>query len=345
MRLRVLAAVASIAATSSLVAPALAQSGATLVAIVTAEPNAPLTKRVRAELLALGVDVLVLRPPDEAGPSREPLEQAARSVGAAAAVRLVASREGKVEVWVADRVTGKAVVRQLDAPTAGGAADETVAVGAVELLRASLMELHAPSPPRGEVPPTAKLEALALPSLAPPAPRLGLALLGGAELGVAGLAPSPDAGFAVWARIAGPLGARVVGLVSAAPSHTGGVAGAVDVSSQLAGLLASYDLADAAATWVPRVELGVGAAHVTASGTGAPPFVGASDSAWVAAPMAGAGVAWSFARGLRLRADVLAAWALPAVDVKTPAGTAGRWGAPAIVPTLGLEILWGAAAD
>ena len=40
--------------------PVRAQDGATLVAVVTAEPNAPLTRRVRAELQALGVDVIVL---------------------------------------------------------------------------------------------------------------------------------------------------------------------------------------------------------------------------------------------------------------------------------------------
>src|SRR5579864_6224484 len=83
-------------------------SGATLVAVVTSEPNSSLSRRVRAELEALGVDVIILRPPAEAQPSRQPLEQAARNVGAIAAVRLVVSGEGKVEVWVADRATGKA---------------------------------------------------------------------------------------------------------------------------------------------------------------------------------------------------------------------------------------------
>src|SRR5579859_3968445 len=111
-----------------------AESGATLVAIVTVEPSSSLTKRVRAELEGLGLDVIVLKPPDEGSPSRAPLEQAARSVGAVAAVRLVASSEGKVEVWVADRVTGKAVVRELDAPETG-ASDAAVAIGSVELLR------------------------------------------------------------------------------------------------------------------------------------------------------------------------------------------------------------------
>jgi len=76
-------------------------------------------------------------------------------------VRLVASREGKVEVWVADRVTGKAVVRELDAPE-GGTSDAAVAIGSVELLRASLMELHSGEPAHGDAPATEKLQSLAL---------------------------------------------------------------------------------------------------------------------------------------------------------------------------------------
>src|SRR5260370_15019504 len=107
-----------------------AQSGTTLVAIVTAEPNSSLTRRVRRELQGLGLDVIVIRPPDEGSPSRAPLEQAARSVGAVAAVRLVPSSVGKVEVWVADRGTGKAVGRELDG-LGGGASGAAARAGSV----------------------------------------------------------------------------------------------------------------------------------------------------------------------------------------------------------------------
>src|SRR5271170_450500 len=164
MRVAGLGVAAAIVA-SALVAShrARAESGATLVAIVTAEPNSSLTRRVRAELEGVGLDVIVLKPPDETSPSRAPLEQAARSVGAVAAVRLIASSEGKVEVWVADRVTGKAVVRELDAPESG-ASDAAVAIGSVELLRASLMELHSGEPPHGDAPANEKVQALALPT-------------------------------------------------------------------------------------------------------------------------------------------------------------------------------------
>jgi hypothetical protein len=57
--------------------------------------------------------------------------------------------------------------------------------------------------------------------------------------------------------------------------------------------------------------------------------------------MAGACLGWSFARGLRLTAEALGAWALPAAKIHTPAGDAARWGAPAISLSLGVEVLWG----
>ncbi|HLK38889.1 MAG TPA: hypothetical protein VKU41_19140 [Polyangiaceae bacterium] len=337
-RLAVALAFGTFPLASSSAAPA--QSGATLVAIVTAEPGASLTRRVRAELEGLGLDVIVLKPPEEGSPSRAPLERAARSVGAIAAVRLVPSGEGKVEVWVADRVTGKALVRELDAP-AGGASDATVAVGSVELLRASLMELHSGEAPHGDAPASPRVRALALPAGAPDRgePRLGLAFGAGAELGVRGLGPSPDVQVAVWFRLGRGLGARMLGRTSLAPARVVGASGAVEVRSELAGLTATYAFGGARARWSPEVSVGFAAAHVGATGTATPPLVSASDGAWSAAPLAGLGLAVSVLPGLRARADALGAWSLPPSRVRTPAGEIGWWGAPALTITLGIEAL------
>ncbi len=318
-----------------------AESGATLVAIVTAEPSSSLTRRVRAELQGLGVDVIVLKPPDEDSPSRAPLERAARSVGAVAAVRLIASTEGKVEVWVADRVTGKAVVRELDA-SESGASDAAVAIGSVELLRASLMELHSGEPPHGDAPASEKIQSLALatPS-APRIPRLGLGAGAGGELGIRGLGPSADADVGVWVRLASRFGARFVGHTSLSPAHVVTSAGAIDVRSQLFGAMATYALVDASSAWEPSFSLGLAAAHVSTTGTAVAPFVSASEAAWSAAPMGGLGVAWAFVPGLRVRGDALAALSLPPVRVTTPTTDAGLWGAPALIVSIGVEVLWG----
>ncbi len=324
-----------------------AQGGAALVAIVTAEPNASLARAVRAELQGLGVDVIVLRPPAEASSQRAPLEKAARNVGAIAAVRLVASNEGKAEVWVVDRVTGKTVVRELDS-LGTGASDTSVAVGTVELLRASLMELHSGEPSHGEVRASPKVQALALPVVsgrapipsATSTPRAALSVSAGADVGLGGLGASFDARLGLWVRLGSAFGVRALGGATVAPARTMTYEGAVDSRLQLVGAALVYDLADAAGAWVPELSIGLAGVHVTATGTAAPPYAGTNADQWFTTPFAGIGLAYSFIRGLRVRADGLAGWALPAARVRTPAGEVAAWGRPAVSLALGIEMLW-----
>jgi hypothetical protein len=262
-------------------------------------------------------------------------------VGAIAAVRLVVSGEGKVEVWVADRVTGKAVVRELDALEAH-ASDDTVALGAVELLRASLMEIHSAEPPRGDVPLTPTVAALALPGTAEPwTPRLGVAVEAATELGVRGLGPTGDARLEFWARLTPHVGVTVLGQVGVAPARVTTSAGTAAVSADLAGVMLTYTLTDPSSAWTPSVSVGGAAARVTSDGTGTPPFVGASSSTWLFAPVVGSGLGWAFTRGLRLRGDGEVGWATPSVEVHTPLSVIGRWGAPLLLVSCGVEVLWG----
>jgi hypothetical protein len=285
------------------------------------------------------MDVIVLRPPAEASTERAPLEQAARQVGAIAAVRLVESTHGKVEVWVVDRVTGKTVVRDLDASQAG-ASEASVAVGAVELLRASLMELHSGEPSHGEVQATPKVEALALAAPTSTEPRLGLAVGGGADLGVGGLGSGIEMTLGVWVRLGARVGARLLGATAVAPARVVTQQGTIDTRPELAGGALVVDLADRSGAWAPDVSLGVAGAHLTTTGTAHPPYVGSSADRWFTAPFVGVGLGYSLARGLRVRADGLVAWAFPAARVRTPSGQAGRWGAPDVMLTLGMEVLW-----
>jgi hypothetical protein len=102
--------------------------------------------RLRGELLAAGFEAEVLELPLGAD-VRESLERLAPATGnshaATALVAVVASPEpGSAELWVIDRVTGKTVVRRVNAGTADTTrAAEVLAVRAVELLRASFLEL------------------------------------------------------------------------------------------------------------------------------------------------------------------------------------------------------------
>jgi hypothetical protein len=152
-------------------------AGAAIVLVVAAPEDAALARRLAAELAGLRFRAVeVVAPPGAA--ARRPLEELARSRGAIAAIRVV-PLDGAVEVWIADRVTGKTVLREVLASGGADERDMLVSLRAVELLRASLLELGAPHAPPGEV------SADALPPEMRPLP--GPA----AEARAAGPAPAP----------------------------------------------------------------------------------------------------------------------------------------------------------
>jgi hypothetical protein len=101
-------------------------------------------RRIADELRAVGFDVLVLALREEQGSPRK-LEGLAKSNEAFAA--LLVSRDertGQVEIWLADRVTGKTTLRTLDAKDVVALdAVNVLAVRVVELLQASLLEVRA----------------------------------------------------------------------------------------------------------------------------------------------------------------------------------------------------------
>jgi len=307
---------------------AAAATGATLVALVTTDPTAPLTRRIQEQLEALGLDVIVLSPPSEGTAARARLEQVARNVGASAAIRIDPSNQSG-QVWAADRPAGKAVTRDMPAPTGGVVSDASVALGAVELLSASLIELHSAESPRREGRPAQPALPVTVPPAGmPPAVRLGLTLGAGAGLGLSGFRASGD------------------GDGAAAHAHT--AHGEVEVTSQLYALEASYDLMDSSRTWVPVVGLGLAAARIAARGAASPPLVNAYESAWVALPVVHVGTGWAFRHAVRLRADALAGWSLSPTRVRVPDSPdsgarlveAASWGAPLVKLSLGLEVLW-----
>src|SRR5262249_5220500 len=125
--------------------------------VVVCGPGDHFGLRVIAELEALGFRALIIDPLDEAA-SRASLEATARKAGAIAAIRAVPSARG-VEVWIADRVTGKTVLREVASDDGALDGEGALALRAVELLRASLLEVALPAPPPGEVPATPEIRA------------------------------------------------------------------------------------------------------------------------------------------------------------------------------------------
>lgn len=176
-RLRVACCLAALGALLCGSAQADEQSSGRILLVVD-ERAVALATRVAAELTTLGFSVEA----QTLQPNPAELALAAREARAFAAIAIGPTAAGDVEITVLDRVTGKTVRRELlgrslEDPTTR----ELVALRASELLRASLMEIEAPHPPRGEVPPTPAVRrvASAPETLRRPVRRLRLGVEGG----------------------------------------------------------------------------------------------------------------------------------------------------------------------
>lgn len=126
--------------------------------LVVDERAQALATRVAAELESLGFSVV-----SETREPRAPeLSVEARAAQAFAAIAIGPTAAGNVEITVLDRVTGKTLRRELlGRSLSDPTTRELVALRASELLRASLMEIEAPHPPRGDVPASPHLERVA----------------------------------------------------------------------------------------------------------------------------------------------------------------------------------------
>jgi len=320
------------------------------VALVSTDPTAELSHRVEEQLEALGFDVIVLNPPATGSAGPTSLEQTARNVGAIAAIRLVPMAQS-VQVWTADPVTGQSVFREVVPPAGQKASDAAVALGAVELLRASLLELHPPEapapPPKPPEPPLVCPPAAIAPAEKPSEPALGLTVGAGVDLGLGGT-PGLSWEMAAWLRLHGRLGVRALAMVSAAPGSVSAAPyGTIDVGAQLYGGELTYDLAASSSPWVPIVGLGIARAEVTVRGVPASGNENLYATTPVALPLAHVGGGYAPMRNLRLRADLLGGVSAPGVAICVQQGTVScsplppvaHWGRPLVNLSLGLEVL------
>lgn len=151
------------------------------IVVVTDDRSAPEAGRLIAELEALGFEVRIVAPDPDAEDVPARLAQTTRREDALAAIRMIRKQPSSIEVWLADRATNKTVLREVLTadPRRGDSASsdeesrarEEVAVRAVELLRASLLETESPRGAKGEVLPGDAAKELARSGLPlPPAP-------------------------------------------------------------------------------------------------------------------------------------------------------------------------------
>jgi hypothetical protein len=315
------------------------------VALLTSNPADTTTKRLKAELAQLGVETVVV-PAANTPVGRVTLENVARRVGAFAAIRIVPV-ESEVEVWVADRVTGKTVVREVLHGSGSAARDDTIALGAVELLRASLLEVTASYElkSRGEVPapPVVVRKLTPPPLLAPPWPKprpvLAIGLEPAAALEFDRVDPGVSAMLLVrylWSR---SLGVEALGLL---PALHGVVReqgqGRASVAMSGVGLGLTYSWQERNATAL--IGLGMLAAQLEVAGTEARHGLDLSqDSLVLGAPYLRAGAGLRVTEAIRIRIDVSLSYALRPVPIVFVQDEVASWGRPSLLVGLGPELL------
>lgn len=112
--------------------PGVALADPSRVRVVTAQASDPVVTRICAELVAEGFACVI------EAPAHDPRTDVEAASDAFASITI--EREGAAaDVWVADHVTGKTLVRRVEAADA-----RALAIRAVDLLRASLLEVREP---------------------------------------------------------------------------------------------------------------------------------------------------------------------------------------------------------
>lgn len=294
--------------------------------------------RLRAELAIAGFESTIL---DESVSSdRESLERAARSSGSFAAIAVVRRAGLDADLWVADRVTGKTAFRRVRFEAESPDAAAIFAIRAVELLRASLLELTELHPSRGELPPTEKMRDWVAPSRAEAptsatyevhAGAAAVASPGGIPAGAAlalGLSWKPLPWWAGCIEGWGP----VIG-------HLEHPEGAATVDQEAVMVFARLEPVRSPAL-EPFGRVGIGAYHLGAEGHANAPYSGRYGQVWSAAGGVGLGLRSSRLRPLSIMASLDALFMTPRPGVKFADETIAVGGRPTLVGQLGVGLEW-----
>jgi hypothetical protein len=303
--------------------------------------------RLRAELGLLGLTATRLDVRDDA-PTLGPDLLDHLDAGDASAAIEIAITKDRIDVWVADGNTGKTLNRRLDlALDPEQQEPRTLAIAAVELLRASRLELaqgtEPPHPSADDSAEAAEIQQIRE-SERPPRPHPELPSYGAASLAV--MAGGSPGGFGVsthielagrWAPIdrfalRGSVWFPIVG--NAIMSEAGNVRMFVG----MAFLEPQLRLPGGAPWFHPELGLGVGAAVVG--------YVGDADEGLRGETLVIPGFAGHSHVGLGfvvrprvwIRLDGYVGVLLPQPQVKALGETVGTWGAPFGTGSLGLEI-------
>jgi hypothetical protein len=329
-----------IASALGIAAPAWASSGnIALVLHDGADPTiAEAIHRIRGELVAEGFDVSEVYSPRELAAG----ESAVPETEPTATIDLSVDRGTHIaELRVFDHLTNKIVIRRTlveDADTPHMA--ELLAVRAVELLRASLLELLLEADRRPAKSPASVETSLASPWAAQglPADRRSD---WGIEVGACVLAdfsgiPPAVLGLArVRRTLIGALSVRVTVAGLGTQPRVESAAGSASVTEDV-GLLELLATPWSKAVVHPFVSLGAGTLYASVDGRPNPPYVGRQSSRWAAAVDAGIGAETRLGRRFAVSLEAHAIVAQPSPAVEFLGAPVARTGQPSVLGALSL---------
>jgi hypothetical protein len=310
-----------------------AEPAATLIVLIADEPSDPVVARLASDLQGLGFGVVVLSATPENTGDPSALERTTRSLGGLAGVRVLPGGRGSA-LWVLEPSTNRSVTRELPAAADASGDPNEVALGTLELLRASMLELHPPpsEPVRRVEPP-----APAPPPIEAPA-RLSLSGALAAELGLRSVGPSAATLWSVWLRVGGCFGVRGFTALPLSSEHTRVTEGEVEVRPTLVGV--GLACSSQRPGWLtPRVGLGFVGARIETRGLANMPGLSHQAAAWLGGGYGLLGVGTRLTRDVRLNLDATGVVLPTPASILVQQREVGTWGAPGALLSLGLEVL------
>ena len=304
--------------------------------------------RLRAELIAAGFEVTEI---ERHGEDAREAAEAEPAAGVFATIVIVPRTGDAADIWVADRITEKTVVRRVEGAGGSGRDVATVlAVRAVELLQASLLEaLERPSSVASAAPPapgpvvpsevSAWMQARHAANESA-ASEAHFGLQGGAAVihSFSGVGPAvlPVLGLVYHLSTDVAFGIRAGGPAFAADLRATG--GTIAVRQQLVNLDIIYALLSPGAAVRPVVMGSVGAYHLDVVGAAAPPDRGESDGVWAALFGLGAGAKLRLGARVSLLGDLRLFFLAPQPIVRAAGAEVGRMSRPSMFGEVAIDV-------
>lgn len=334
-------AVAAVATALGFGAPAWASGNVALVRHEGADPTiAEALHRIRGELIAEGFDVSEVDPPQE---PTAPGEGEIPETGTLATIDLSVDHGTHLaELRVVDHLTNKIVIRRTrveDSDTPHTA--EVLAVRAVELLRASLLELllEAGRPASGN--PATVVGARQASQWAAQGLQAERASNWGVEAGACvladfgGIPPALLGLVRVRRALVGPLSVRVTVAGLGTQPRVEAAAGSARVGEDV-GLLEVLATPWRKAIVHPLVSLSAGLLYASAFGQPNPPYVGRESARWAAAVDGGIGAETMLGRHFAVSLETHGLLADPSPVVEILGAHVARAGQPSILGSLSI---------